>query len=74
MSHYATDTPDNPLGKALSIKQVAAMVGCSPWTVRYRLIPAGLPYFRPTASGKLVFFADEVLRWIKAKQQGGKVR
>lgn len=66
-----TAIPENPLGQPLSIREVALILGCSPWTVRNRHIPAGLPHFRSAASGKFVFYTAEVIRWIKTKQKGG---
>ena len=61
------------LGAPLSIRAVAAMLGCSPWTVRQRHIPEGLPHFRSGPNGKLVFFRDQVVAWIFHRQQkGGK--
>ena len=60
------------LGLPLDIKQVAAVIGCSPWTVRQKLLPRGLPFFRSAASGKLIFYTDQVARWIESQQQGGK--
>src|SRR5262249_556172 len=45
-----------PLGIPLNIREVAKMIGCSPWTVRQTLIPQGLPHFRFAASGKLIFY------------------
>ena len=59
------------LGRPLDIKEVAATIGCSPWTVRQKLIPMGLPHFRSGASSKLIFYRDQVIRWIESKQQGG---
>src|SRR5437868_3522062 len=44
------------LGQPLGIKQAAALIGCSPWVVRYRLLKRGLPHFRFTASGKMIFY------------------
>ena len=55
----------------LSIDQVARLIGCSPWTVRQTLIPRGLPHFRFKASGRLIFYRDQVIRWIEKQQQGG---
>jgi predicted DNA-binding transcriptional regulator AlpA len=69
MPELTMTTPENPLGQPISIRQVAAMLGCSPWTVRYRHIPAGLPHFRATASGRLVFYTGDVIRWIKSKTE-----
>jgi hypothetical protein len=60
------------LGAPLSIAQVAYLIGCSPWTVRQTLLPRGLPHFRFTASGRLIFYRDQVIRWIENQQQGGK--
>jgi hypothetical protein len=61
------------LGRPLSIAQVAALIGISPWTVRQKLLPRGLPHFRSGASGRLIFYEVQVVRWIE-KQQGGKPR
>jgi hypothetical protein len=57
-------------GPPLSIRQVAALIGCSPWTVRQTLIPRGLPYFRFAASGRLIFYTNQIVGWIE-NQQGG---
>jgi excisionase family DNA binding protein len=62
--------PFPPLGIPLSIREVARMIGCSPWTVRQTLIPQGLPFFRSGASGKLIFYRDQVVRWIEQIQGG----
>jgi hypothetical protein len=62
--------PTLPLGPPLRIRDVAEMLGCSPWTVRQTLIPRGLPHFRFRASGRLTFYRDQVIRWIE-NQQGG---
>jgi hypothetical protein len=58
------------LGPPLSIRDVARLIGCSPWTVRQTLIPQGLPVFRSGASGKLIFYRDQVVRWIEFRQGG----
>src|SRR5438132_14227618 len=43
----AHPTPSgSPLGPPLNIRQVASLIGCSPWSVRQTLIPRGLPHFR----------------------------
>jgi hypothetical protein len=62
--------PFPPLGIPLSIREVARMIGCSPWTVRQTLVPRGLPVFRSGASGKLIFYRDQVVRWIEQIQGG----
>jgi len=59
------------LGPPLGIAQVARLIGCSPWTVRQTLMPRGLPHLRFTANGRLIFYRDQVIRWIE-KIQGGK--
>jgi len=59
------------LGPPLGIRQAAALIGCSPWTVRQTLIPRGLPVFQSTASGRLIFYRNQIVSWIK-KQQGGQ--
>ena len=58
------------LGAPLGIRQVAAMIGCSVWNVRHRQIPAGLPYFRTGPSGRLIFYRNQVVRWILKKERG----
>lgn len=67
----AQETPilGSPLGPPLSIRDVARLIGCSPWSVRQTLMPQGLPYFRSGASGKLIFYTDQVVRWIEHQQQ-----
>ena len=62
--------PNDGLGKPINIQQTAQLIGCSPWTVRQTLIPRGLPFFRSGASGKLIFYTNQVVRWIQ-NQQGG---
>jgi len=57
------------LGSPLTIGQVARVIGCSPWTVRQTLIPRGLPHFRFTPLGRLVFYEDQVVRWIQKQQR-----
>jgi len=59
------------LGVPLGIEEAAELIGCSPWTVRQTLIPRGLPHFRFRANGRLIFYRDQVIRWIE-NQQGGQ--
>jgi hypothetical protein len=63
------------LGEPMSIKHVARMIGCSPWTVRQTLIPKGLPHLRSGARGRLIFYHRQVEQWILRMQklQGGRV-
>ena len=59
------------LGQPLDIRQVARLVGCSPWSIRNTWIRKGLPHFRSSgASSKLIFYEAQIVRWIE-KQQGG---
>jgi hypothetical protein len=62
------------LGEPLSIREVARLIGCSAWTVRHGYLPQGLPHFRSGPTGKLVFFRNQVVRWILQQQQrkGGR--
>lgn len=58
-----------PLGGPLNIGDVAMLLGCSPWTVRQRYLPQGLPHLRASGSGKFVFFRRQVLDWILQRQR-----
>lgn len=60
------------LGPPLSIREVAGLIGCSAWTVRQRYVPQGLPHLRSGPSGKLIFYRDQVVRWIVNQQQKGE--
>lgn len=64
------------LGEPMDIGQVATLLGCSAWTVRQRYLRQGLPHLRACASGKLVFFREQVIAWIlkRQKQKGGTLR
>ncbi len=65
---------ESELGEPLDIKGVARLIGCSPWTVRQVLIPDGLPCFRAAANGKLIFYRQQVVRWVLRHQRtrGGR--
>ena len=64
------------LGQPMNIGQVAALLGCSVWTVRQRYLPSGLPHFRIGRTGKFLFYRNQIVRWIleKQKQKGGEIR
>jgi hypothetical protein len=62
-----------PLGAPLSIREAAALIGCSHWTVRHKYLPLGLPYFRLGANGKLIFYKNQVIGWLLARQQKGGI-
>lgn len=65
--------PDDALGEPLTIREVAAILGCSPWTVRHSYLPKGLPHLRAGHLGKLTFYRAQVVRWILQYQQKGGV-
>ncbi|HYF37254.1 MAG TPA: hypothetical protein VD994_18275 [Prosthecobacter sp.] len=69
-------TAEAQLGRPLDITEVAALIGCSPCTVRRKFLRAGLPHLRCTASSKLIFYEAQVVRWIAKRQQtkGGNKR
>lgn len=67
----ADGTLAEPLGAPLSIREVAGVIGCSPWTIRQRYLPAGLPHHRLTPNGKLIFYRNQVIRWLITRQQKG---
>ena len=67
------DDNRNVLGEPLTIRDVATLIGCCAWTVRQQYLPQGMPHLRSGPQGKLVFFRDQVIRWILERQQkGGK--
>ncbi len=60
-----------PLGVPLGIREAARLIGCSAWTVRQRYLPAGLPHHRLTENGKLIFYRNQIIRWLLWQQQKG---
>lgn len=69
-SASAIDRPD-ALGEPLGINEVAKLIGCSPWTVRQRHLPQGLPHFRSGPNAKLIFYKNQVIRWLLRQQEKG---
>jgi hypothetical protein len=69
-SRLHPDTTQEPLGEPLTIAEVATLLGCSPWTIRQRYLPQGLPHLRATTEGKLVFFRAQIISWILERQGG----
>jgi hypothetical protein len=61
--------PEDELGEPLDIREVAELLGSSVWTVRQRCIPQGLPHFRLSPHGKLVFYRHQVIRWVLERQR-----
>jgi hypothetical protein len=68
----AIQRPHQALGEPLTIREAAELLGCSVWTVRQRYMPQGLPCLRASATGKLVFFHQQVIDWILRRQQQKK--
>jgi hypothetical protein len=60
----------DPLGSPLSIREAAAVIGCSTWTVRQKYLRLGLPHLRVGATGKLLFYKNQLIRWLMAQQKG----
>ena len=71
--HYPQEAEggNEPLGAPLGIREVARLIGCSAWTVRQSYLPQGLPHLRAGPRSKLLFFRDQVIRWILQHQQKG---
>jgi hypothetical protein len=67
------DSELEPLGKPLSITEVALLIGVSVWTVRHRCLAAGLPYFRVGPTGKLLFYKNQIIHWLLTEQRKGGV-
>jgi Helix-turn-helix domain len=57
------------LGEPMTIEDVAALLGCSPWTVRQRYLKAGLPHLQASARGKLIFFREQIIAWVEKRQR-----
>jgi hypothetical protein len=70
--HYPQDL--DPLGPPIPIREVARILGVSPWTVRQRYLSQGLPHLRSGPQGKLVFFRNQVIHWIIQRQQKGGMK
>jgi hypothetical protein len=66
-----TPQTGDALGEPLGVREVARVIGCSAWTVRHRYLPQGLPHFRSGPGGKLVFYRNQVVRWILQQQKKG---
>jgi hypothetical protein len=72
LTESGTAMKEQELGEPITIREVAKLIGCSPWTVRQRHMRSGLPHFRAGVNGKLIFYRDQVVRWIRSQQKGGK--
>lgn len=70
-THCPRQGDADPLGPPLAIGEVAALIGCSVWTVRQKYLPLGLPHFRMGSTGKLLFYKTQITRWLIAQQKGG---
>ena len=69
--HEAPKQIEDPLGEPLDMHAVAKLIGCSAWTVRQKYVPAGLPHLRSGPHGKLLFYKNQVIRWLLRQQQKG---
>lgn len=69
-AHGSARAPLDTLGEPLSIEEVARLMGCSVWTVRQRCLPRGLPYLRVGGIGRLMFYRNQIVRWIVENQKG----
>jgi hypothetical protein len=67
--HYPQAT--DALGEPLTIREVARLLGCSVWTVRQSYLPNGLPHLRSQPLGKLIFYRNQIVRWILQHQRKG---
>src|ERR1051325_846344 len=61
------------LGPPMNIDGAATLLGCSTWMIRNRLIPRGLPHFRISQAGKLIFYRNQLIRWIEKQQRIGSI-
>ena len=64
-------TKANVLGTPLSIREAAALIGCSVWTLRQTLLPMGLPHFRTSPNSKLHFYENQIITWLLRQQEKG---
>ena len=75
-ARHCASPVESDLGESMTIREVARMFGCSEWTIRQQYLPKGLPYFRLSPAGKLLFFHNQIVRWVleKQRQKGGIFR
>jgi hypothetical protein len=71
LSKSASGPSSQDIGLPLGIREVAQLLGYSPWSVRQRLIPLGLPHFRCGPRGKFIFYRNAVLSWLEDQQREG---
>jgi hypothetical protein len=64
-------TEDDALGQPLSINEVAQLIGVSAWTIRQKYLGARLPHMRVRPRGKLIFYKNQIIRWLLTEQQKG---
>lgn len=68
---HEIEATTEPLGAPLSINEVANLIGVSVWTVRMKFLPAGLPHLRSGPQGKLIFYKNQIIRWLLVEQRKG---
>ena len=75
-ARHCASPSGSDLGEPMTIREVARMFGCSEWTIRQQYLPKGLPYFRLSPAGKLLFFHNQIVRWVQGiqRQKGGMIR
>lgn len=61
-------------GGPLGIEDVALLLGCSPWTVRQKYLPEGMPHLRASVRGRFVFFRQQIIDWILQRQTKGGMK
>ena len=54
-------------GEAMTLKEVAKLLGLSPWRVRQILVPSGLPHFRTSQHGKMIFYKSLVMQFMQKR-------
>lgn len=68
---HGEDGEPEPLGEPMNVSEVARLIGCSVWIVRQKFLHKGLPHFRSGDTGKLIFYRDQVIRWVLSQQKKG---
>jgi len=68
------ETGESVLGEPLGLREVGQLIGCSAWTVRQKYVPLGLPHLRSGPNGKLMFYRNQVIRWLLERQRKGGPR
>jgi hypothetical protein len=70
----SSERAETILGEPLALGEVGRLIGCSAWTVRQKYVPLGLPHLRSGPNGKLIFYKNQVIRWLLERQRKGVSR